>query len=579
VVDNTPPTAICRSITVQANGNGTVTITGADINNGSSDNCSGAGNLTLSLNTTTVSCGTNTVLLTVTDQCGNHSSCSATVTVPSGCDVEFTNCPNNITAACTNSCYGNQQGANVSWTPPTATSFSACAVNTCPTNTFICGFTYLGEYNGHRYYLSSNSGSWTSARSGAINGGGYLASISDAAENNFLANALGTMDVWIGYNDVSSEGNFSWTGGGSTAYSNWVSGEPNNQTPSGCCGDADYTAFNGGNGHWYDRGNCECYRYIMEINCSSNSCPVTVTQVAGPASGSFFTSGSTTTITYVATTNGSDKDTCSFTVTVGNCAVNYCNSSASCSGYEWIRNVAVANLNNTSGNNGGYENFTQYAANVTAGQSYTLTLRPGFAGSAFTESWKVWVDWNRDGDFTDANETEFTGTSTGYGSIYGTLTVPAGATQGATRMRVSMQYGCYGASSCSNFNYGEVEDYTINIGTGARLAEGTNGQAEGSEEAEAEARTSEIDHDGLELMALYPNPVRDQLTATFTSLRSGSLRVEVMTMDGKIVKSAGGQANERDNEYHLNVSELSAGTYLLKLSIGDYSTMEKFVKQ
>jgi hypothetical protein len=85
VTDNTAPTAICQNITVTLV-NGVATITAAEINNGSTDNC-GIASVSVSPSTFTVSnVGPNTVTLTVVDASGNTSTCTATVTVvnPSG---------------------------------------------------------------------------------------------------------------------------------------------------------------------------------------------------------------------------------------------------------------------------------------------------------------------------------------------------------------------------------------------------------------------------------------------------------------------------------------------------------------
>ncbi|QTN38259.1 HYR domain-containing protein [Cryomorphaceae bacterium] len=81
VVDNISPTAICQNITVQLDATGNVSITGGQIDDGSSDNCT-ISSLTASPNSFTCSdIGANTVTLTVTDQSGNSSTCTATVTV------------------------------------------------------------------------------------------------------------------------------------------------------------------------------------------------------------------------------------------------------------------------------------------------------------------------------------------------------------------------------------------------------------------------------------------------------------------------------------------------------------------
>ncbi len=81
VEDNIAPTAVCQDITVQLDATGTVTITGADIDGGSTDNCSIA-NVDASPNTfTCAEAGVNVVTLTVTDIFGNTSTCTANVTV------------------------------------------------------------------------------------------------------------------------------------------------------------------------------------------------------------------------------------------------------------------------------------------------------------------------------------------------------------------------------------------------------------------------------------------------------------------------------------------------------------------
>ena len=84
IKDDTAPVAVCKDITVQindANGN-MASIAGSDIDNGSNDNCSNV--LTYSSSPNTFDCnnvGANTVTLTVNDNFGNTSTCTANVTV------------------------------------------------------------------------------------------------------------------------------------------------------------------------------------------------------------------------------------------------------------------------------------------------------------------------------------------------------------------------------------------------------------------------------------------------------------------------------------------------------------------
>jgi subtilisin-like proprotein convertase family protein len=82
VVDNEAPVAVCQDITVDLDPvTGMATITAADVDNGSTDNC-GIASMTLDISSFDCSMtGANTVTLTVTDNAGNSSTCTSTVTV------------------------------------------------------------------------------------------------------------------------------------------------------------------------------------------------------------------------------------------------------------------------------------------------------------------------------------------------------------------------------------------------------------------------------------------------------------------------------------------------------------------
>jgi len=81
VVDNTPPAAKCKNVTVVLDDSGNGTTTASAVNNESADACGIQG---LNLDKSAFTCsnlGPNTVILTVTDVNGNSSSCTATVSV------------------------------------------------------------------------------------------------------------------------------------------------------------------------------------------------------------------------------------------------------------------------------------------------------------------------------------------------------------------------------------------------------------------------------------------------------------------------------------------------------------------
>ena len=136
----------------------------------------------------------------------------------------------------------------------------------------------------------------------------------------------------------------------------------------------------------------------------------------------------------------------------------YCASQGNKITYEWIARVQVADLDNPSGASG-YTDFTSLVATMQEGSTVNVSLTPGYSGSAYTEYWKIWIDYNGDHDFEDPGEEVFSGFSNS--TVTGSFTVQPGVDI-TTRMRVSMKYGSY-PSPCETFSYGEVEDYTADI--------------------------------------------------------------------------------------------------------------------
>lgn len=89
--------------------------------------------------------------------------------------------------------------------------------------------------NGHQYIITEIM-SWQEAQKLAEKIGGYLVTINDENENNWLVeNCLSdnTDFFWIGLNDEEQEGNFIWVNGEAINYLNWAEGEPNNNPAQG----------------------------------------------------------------------------------------------------------------------------------------------------------------------------------------------------------------------------------------------------------------------------------------------------------------------------------------------------------
>lgn len=167
----------------------------------------------------------------------------------------------------------------------------------------------------------------------------------------------------------------------------------------------------------------------------------------------------------VSNAQGNDTKTVTNYITVEDTPITYCASQGNNSSYEWISNVQFGSFSNSSGA-AGYTDFTGQTVSMEAGTNVALSLSPGFSGSTYTEYWKVWIDYNKNGDFTDPGEEVYSGVSTG--TVSGNFSVPAGAT-GNTRMRVSMKWNA-SQTPCETFSYGEVEDYTVAFTTSVPVA-------------------------------------------------------------------------------------------------------------
>lgn len=156
---------------------------------------------------------------------------------------------------------------------------------------------------------------------------------------------------------------------------------------------------------------------------------------------------------------------------------SYCTSGGTNVQYEWINNVTLGTINNTTVANAGYGNFTNLSTNLTVGTSNSISLKPGFSSSTYTEYFNVYIDYNKDMDFDDAGELVYSGSGTS--TITGSFTVPSSTATGATRMRVVMKDGAI-TSPCGTYTYGEVEDYTINFVSAVATCNAPTGLASSS---------------------------------------------------------------------------------------------------
>ena len=241
--------------------------------------------------------------------------------------------------------------------------------------------------------------------------------------------------------------------------------------------------------------------------------------------------------------------------------VSYCSSKGTSVAYEYIDLVQLGSISRTSGANAGYYDGTALSTTVAAGSAQTISLSAGFTGSAYTEYFKVYIDYNQNGVFTDAGELVVNATgSTSATTRSFSFTVPTTAKSGNTRLRVVMSDNS-ATTSCGSYSYGETEDYTVSISGGARLGGST-------------ARTSNPNA-LADQYTVYPNPATNVLNIARPANADpeAAFSVRVYDLRGAEVRNlplADGQ---------LDVSALRAGTYLLNVTDGTGTTHQRFVKE
>ena len=98
-------------------------------------------------------------------------------------------------------------------------------------------FEFLGERNGHYYYVSEQLMSWHDGLNftDTVDVGEdmlHMATVSSPEENSFINDVLNSYGistaVWLGLTDEFEEGNWQWVTGEPLDYTNWYEGEPNN---------------------------------------------------------------------------------------------------------------------------------------------------------------------------------------------------------------------------------------------------------------------------------------------------------------------------------------------------------------
>lgn len=314
-------------------------------------------------------------------------------------------------------------------------------------------------------------------------------------------------------------------------------------------------------------------------------------------------------------------------ISTGPCAATSTIGCAAGDGNEYISTVQLNTINNTSSCSG-YTDYSAISTNLTKGSSYTATMVPSIMGGstgAYTgDELAIWIDWNDDNDFADAGEqVGYVIVATGWSNQFN-FTVPLTATVGAVKMRcrISYQPDDGTITYCGDSQWGEVEDYTINVqaaptavltllcgsnqtiyasnqttmpnvtssatanttcaggavtlsqspAAGTPLNNGANNVTVTATDLCGNTQTCQTtvtyvnnlgvnELNPLSEITLYPNPVTDNLIIDLSTIESDEVIIEIYDMSGKLLLSG---TNQEGSLIAIDLSGLSNGLYQVK---------------
>lgn len=233
----------------------------------------------------------------------------------------------------------------------------------------------------------------------------------------------------------------------------------------------------------------------------------------------------------------------------GSCTdANYCTAKAQYAAEEWIASVAIGNWEHSSGGNSGYQDFTGNQPSVLQIFSQTpldVTITPGFSGLPYKEHFRIFIDFNMDGDFDDSGELTFDPGWASDSPMYGQLAVPNFQSVGLTRMRVMMKYK--GVSNlpptpCETFEFGQVEDYCVELSFSV---------------------STETPEQTTNNLLIYPQPAGEHVTLEFPeNTIAGGWNISVWDVTGRQV-FAGLRSLTMGGTLRLAVGDWPSGAYVI----------------
>ena len=238
---------------------------------------------------------------------------------------------------------------------------------------------------------------------------------------------------------------------------------------------------------------------------------------------------------------------------------NNCQSVQDCSLNDGIRSFQLGTINNTSGcGANGYNDFTNLSTSLSQGSSNNLTISTAYGSQHVS----VWIDLNNDFVFSN-NERVVNNFIVAPNQNAGTFTestslsLAANAALGEHLLRVRANYNAaVPDDSCQDTNFGEVEDYKVNI-------------------------TGSLSNDGFtfsksDLKIAYLEENQFQLVLETQEI-SDPLLITVHDIVGKRLVYHKIQNKNGSYTYDLDMSYAPSGIYLIRIGNDKFGKIKKII--
>lgn len=231
----------------------------------------------------------------------------------------------------------------------------------------------------------------------------------------------------------------------------------------------------------------------------------------------------------------------------------YCLAQGNNSSDDYIDSFWVDNFVVGSGNNGGYAFFGSSGILLNKGDYHNVWIRQG---KTYVEYVKIWLDINQDGDFDDAEEEIFFNAMPVTPPIYkSSFIVPATAYLGITRMRVAMRYN-NPPNNCGSIDYGEVEDYCVQIIPGTS--------------------TTQLTADVFDML-VFPNPYKETFQVQIELKKDTDLDFSIFSTTGQLVFSQNTGLQSSGKHSFILQPDLPSGAYFLKVQTKEGQVVQLIV--